>query len=81
LRTRAFTVFHADGSVTRIMVTEKRLSPRVLVKMRVEIAGPSTEEASSLSVAELESLVAGLRELAADYETISRDRAADRRGS
>jgi hypothetical protein len=79
LRTRAFTVFHADGTVTRVMQSSKRCSARLLVTMRVAIDGATPEEAGHLSVGELEEIVKAVRELADGYENLSRDRASGRK--
>jgi hypothetical protein len=79
LRTGAFVVFHQGGTVTRVMQSSKRCSSRLLVTMRVAVDGATPEAVSNLSVGELEEIVKAVRELADDYEMLSRERAAGRK--
>jgi hypothetical protein len=61
------------------MQSEKRCSPRVVATVRIAIDAPSPEDAGQLTVGELESIVSTIRELAAGYELLSRERAEGRR--
>jgi hypothetical protein len=71
-------LFREGGSVTRVMVSTQRATPRVVVTMRVAIDGATPEEASRLSVGEIEEIARGVRELADGYERLARERAAGR---
>jgi hypothetical protein len=80
LRLRAFTAFHADGTVTRIMQSQKQCTPRVQATIRIAIDGDTPEQAQRLTVGELEAIAQALRELAAGYDALSSDRATGQSG-
>lgn len=76
VRTRAFTVLHADGSKTRVMQQQKQATPRVLVTLRVAVDGVGPDNLVRLSVGELEDIIRTIRELADGYEIVSRQQAS-----
>lgn len=58
------------------MKTEKACSARVRVEVRVSISDGSKDDASRLTVEELEAIDRALDEIRAGYGALSRDRAA-----